>query len=74
MSEPGIFRFIETDSYGVKTGRALIIKRGSPKPPAASKTTWRIDPTFNVAEELLETSSFKAVIAAVLDNGLQIVG
>jgi len=68
-----IVRYFEFGGSGERTGRQLIIKDHTSKPPPAEGAKWRLDPDFNVADELLESPGFRQVLASALKNGPQIV-
>ena len=68
-----IVRYFEFDESGERTGRQLIIKDHTPKPPPADGAEWRLDTDFNVGDELLESSGFREVLASALKNGPQII-
>ena len=68
-----IVRYFEFGGSGERTGRQLIIKDHTSKPPPADGAQWRLDTDFNVGDELLESSGFSEVLASVLKNGLQII-
>jgi hypothetical protein len=53
-----IVRYFEFDESGERTGRQLIIKDHTPKPPPADGAQWRLDPDFNAGDELLEPFPF----------------
>ena len=73
MSLVGIVRYLEIGPYGERTRRQLIIKADHPQPPAADGAEWRIDPTFNAADEILKSSGFKHVLASALKKGYEII-
>jgi hypothetical protein len=73
MSHAGIVRFIEIGAYGERSGRQLLIKAGASQPAPADGAEWRIDLTFNAGDEILKSSGFRDVIAAVLKDGYAIV-
>lgn len=68
-----IVRYLEIGGSGEPTGRQLIIKDHTPKPPPAHGAQWRLDPDFNVGDELLESSGFREVLASALKNGHQVI-
>ena len=68
-----IVRYFELDESGERTGRQLIIKDHTPKPLPADGAEWRLDTDFNVADELLESSGFREVLASALKNGHQVI-
>ena len=68
-----IVRSFEFDESGERTGRQLIIKDHTPKPLPADGAEWRLDTDFNVADELLESSGFREVLASALKNGHQVI-
>jgi hypothetical protein len=51
-----------------------LLKPGVVLPKAADDSTWSLDPKFRPADELMNSSGFKAVLEAVLRNGFAIVG
>ena len=70
----GIVRFIEIRAFGERSGRQLLlIKVDAAQPAPVKGAEWRIDPTFNAVDEILKSSGFRDVIAAVLKNGYAIV-
>jgi hypothetical protein len=71
---PGVERFFELDAFGRRTGRQLLLKPGAVMPKAADDSTWSPDQKFRPADELMNSSDFKAVLEAVLKNGFAIVG
>jgi hypothetical protein len=68
-----IVRYFELGESGERTGRQLIIKDHTPKPPPADGAQWRLDPDFNAGDELLESSGFREVLASALKNGHQVI-
>jgi hypothetical protein len=68
-----IMRYIEKDDSGIRTGRQLIAMRDAILPPAADQAHWQNDPTFDLAQELLISPSFKQIVMQVLRTGAQIV-
>jgi hypothetical protein len=73
MSNARIVRFIEIGAYGERSGRQLLIKADAFRPPAADGAEWHIDSTFNAGDEILKSSGFRDVLAAVLKDGYAIV-
>jgi hypothetical protein len=68
-----IVRYFEFGKSGERTGRQLIIKDHTRKPPPADGAEWRLDTDFNVGDELLESFGFREVLASALKNGHQVI-
>jgi hypothetical protein len=69
----GVTRYFEVGAYGERTGRQLFLKPDAPMPQPTEGATWRADPAFTVADELLTSSGFKQVLTSVLKNGHEII-
>ena len=69
----GVTRYFEIGAYGERTGRQLLLKPGAAMPHPTESATWRADPTFSAADELLKSSGFKQVLTSVLKNGHEII-
>jgi hypothetical protein len=70
---PGVERFFEVDAFGRRTGRQLLLKPGVVMPKAAHDSSWSPDGKFSPADELMNSSGFKAVLEAALKDGFAIV-
>lgn len=70
---PGVERFFEVDAFGRRTGRQLLLKPGTVMPKAAHDSTWSPDRKFSPADELMNSSGFRAVLEAALKDGFAIV-
>ena len=64
-----ILRYVEIGGFGERTGRQIIAKVVETElPPAADNARWRLDETFDLATQLMETPSFRDVIETVLGS------
>ena len=73
-SPRGLKRYVEWMTRGRRTGRTAYVLREWDLPAPLSGAEWAVDTKFNAAEELLKDPKLKATIAAVLKNGVEIVG
>jgi hypothetical protein len=65
MSNARIVRLVEIGAYGERSGCQPLIKADTTRPAAAEGAEWHIDPTFNAGDEILKSSGFRDVLAAV---------
>lgn len=73
-SPRGLKRYVEWITRGRRTGRTAYVLREWDLPAPLSGAEWAVDTKFHAAEELLKDPKLKATIAAVLKNGVEIVG
>ncbi len=66
-------KFIEQGAYGEKSGRVAYAFASSLLPEPAEGMDWRVAPSFNAANELLNDESLAKVFKAAIDNGHAVV-
>jgi hypothetical protein len=72
-SKPGLKRFFEWMSRGIRTGRVAYVIDEWNLPEPVPGGEWALDSKFNVAEELLRDPEMKFIFKTALDEGVKLV-
>jgi hypothetical protein len=66
-------KFIEQGPYGEKSGRVGYAFKSNSLPQPQDGMNWQISPSFNAANELLESPGLEDVFKVAVDKGYALV-
>jgi hypothetical protein len=66
-------KFIEQGPYGEKSGRVAYAFQSNSLPQPQDGMNWQISPSFNAANELLQSPGLKEVFKVAVDKGCALI-